>query len=37
EAEAHATLATLEGAHLAAHAEQNLTAFDKATEVLLAR
>ncbi|KHA52466.1 TetR/AcrR family transcriptional regulator [Sulfitobacter geojensis] len=37
EAEAHATLATLEGAHLAAHAEQNLTAFDKATRLLLAR
>lgn len=37
EAEAHATLATLEGAHLAAHAEHDLTAFDKATEVLLAR
>nr|WP_281501943.1 TetR/AcrR family transcriptional regulator [Loktanella sp. F6476L] len=37
EAEAHATLATLEGAHLAAHAEQDLAAFDKATKLLLAR
>ncbi|MBU2980624.1 TetR/AcrR family transcriptional regulator [Lentibacter algarum] len=37
EAEAHATLATLEGAHLAAHAEHDLAAFDKATKLLLAR
>lgn len=37
EAEAHATLATPEGAHLAAHAEQDLAAFDKATKLLLAR
>lgn len=37
QAEAHATLAMLEGAHLAAHAENDLTAFDKATKVLLSR
>lgn len=35
--EAHATLAMLEGAHLAAHAKRDIAAFDKATRLLSVR
>lgn len=37
QAEAYATLAMLEGAHLSAHAENDIKPFDKATEALLDR